>query len=230
MAAMDAVFATEFGLPLDYLAGKYDQQALNRAAQAQQALDRAAQAEAQVQQALDRAAQAQAQARQASDRAEQAEAFSREAETLARQALDRAAQAEARASQAEIIAQGVTTQLSAVYSSTSWVVTKPLRACKRLAVGDFSIFGRLTATSVIKAKQALRSVVSTSSPPLHQRLGGTAMNTTIPANDRHVLSEVSASMSDGWRSGVSLTLRSPLSRRIYMDLKAAIENEKLGED
>jgi len=213
MAVTDAAFATEFGLTLDSLAGKYDQQVK---ALAQQALYSAAQAEARAQ-----------------------------------QALDNAAQAHARASQAASVAQDMATQLSAVYSSTSWGVTKPLRACKRMAGGAFTIWRRLKATSLIKAKLALRPVVSAGIeyvyrypalqirlkqfvqrfPSLHQRLRRiAAINTVNFDNDGTVLSALSASMYDRGRFSVSLTLRSPLAHRIYGDLKAAIEKAKLGED
>ena len=282
MAATEAAFATEFGLTLDYLAGKYDQQvkaltqqAIDRAAQAetiaQQAIDRAAQAETIAQQAIDRTAQAETIAQQAIDRAAQAETIAQQAidrtaqaetiaqqaidrtaqaETIAQQAIDKAVQAENRASQAESMAQGMATQLSAVYSSTSWVLTKPLRGCKRMAGGDFSIFGRVTARCVLKTKQALRPIVSSSIsyvlrsptvhlrlyslvqhfPRLHQRLRRIAINTGILDNDRHAFSPLSTSNSNMGRSGNSLTLRSPLARRVYMDLKAAIDNEKSGEN
>ncbi len=256
MAATEAAFATEFGLTLDYLAGKYNlqvkdliqqaetsaqqaidraaqaesnaQQAIDRAAQAetnaQQAIDRAAQAESNAQQAIDRAAQAEANAQQAIDRAAQAESNAQQAidraaqaETNAQQAIDRAAQAETSASRAESIAQGMTTQLSAVYSSTSWVLTKPLRGIKRLAVGDFSIFRRLTAICVLKTKQALRPIISFSIsyvlssptmhirlnnfvqrfPRLHQRLRRIALNTGILDNEDYVISPLSTSISNG---------------------------------
>jgi len=202
MAATDGAFETEFGLTLAYLAGKYDQQVKACAAQAEV-------------------------------RATQAEAH--------------ATQAEAHATQAWIMAQGMATQLSAVYASTSWVLTKPLRAAKRLVGGDFSIFGRLAVTSVVKAKQTLRPVVSSCItyvyshpvfgsrlnnfvrrfPRLYQRLR--RINTGISDGGCDLPSISAAMSSKGGRSGVSSTLRSPLSRRIYMDLKAAIDNEKPGE-
>jgi hypothetical protein len=53
-----------------------------------------------------------------------------QAEAKALQAEARALQAEARAQQAEATAQQHLMQLQATYNSSSWRITKPLRACK----------------------------------------------------------------------------------------------------
>ncbi|MDD3935650.1 FkbM family methyltransferase [Rhodoferax sp.] len=100
------------------------QQASARAAlaesQAQQASARAASAESQAQQASARAASAESQAQQASARAALAEAQAQQAETKTEHAVAQAQQATVKAQQAE-------EQLDAVYASTSWRITAPLR-------------------------------------------------------------------------------------------------------
>jgi FkbM family methyltransferase len=75
---------------------------------------------------------------QAETRAQQAEARAAQAQARATQAQARATQAQARATQAEVKAQQAEaeviqtlTQLNAVYASTSWRITEPLRKLRK---------------------------------------------------------------------------------------------------
>ena len=95
-------------------------------------------------------------------KAQQAETKAQQAETKAQQAETKAQQAETKAQQAEAASNERLAQLQAVYASTSWKITKPLRAIKRLLAGDFAAFGRLTAAVKLKAKQTFRPMLSSS--------------------------------------------------------------------
>ena len=99
-------------------------------------------------------------AQQAETKAQQAETKAQQAETKAQQAETKAQQAETKAQQAEAASNERFAQLQAVYASTSWRLTKPIRAFKRILGGDFSIFGRSTAAVTLKAKQALRAAIA----------------------------------------------------------------------
>jgi SAM-dependent methyltransferase len=154
-------FAKEYGLTLDALVWKFDQQAMQASeraasaeaqahqaseraasaeAQAHQASERAASAEAQAHQASERAASAEAQAQQASERAASAEAQAQQAseraasaEAQAQQASERAASAEAQAQQASERAANAESALISVHNSSSWRLTAPLRMASRAA-------------------------------------------------------------------------------------------------
>ena len=138
-------------------------------------------------------------AQQAETKAQQAETKAQQAETKAQQAETKAQQAETKAQQAEAASNERLAQLQAVYASTSWKITKPLRAIKRLLAGDFAVLGRSTAAAKLKAKQTFRPVLSSSIkyvfnqpalrktlspvlkcfPGLHQRLLRVAVNTGV---------------------------------------------------
>ena len=106
-----------------------------------------------------KAQQAESKAQQAETKAQQAETKAQQAETKAQQAETKAQQAETKAQQAETASNERLAQLQAVYASTSWKVTKPLRAIKRLLAGDFAALGRSTAAVKLKAKQTFRPVL-----------------------------------------------------------------------
>ncbi len=103
-----------------------------------------------------RAQQAEAKAQQAEAKAQQADIKARQAEVKAQQAEVKAQQAEAKAHEAEATSSERFAQLQAVYSSSSWRMTKPIRAFKRILGGDFSILGRSTAAVALRSKHALR--------------------------------------------------------------------------
>jgi len=126
--ALNSAFDAKYGLTLEILAGRYQQQVEARATQVEA---RATQAEARAAQAEARAAQVEARATQVEARATQAEARATQAEARATQAEARATQAEARATQAEASATESSAQPAAVYASTSWRICAPLRFINR---------------------------------------------------------------------------------------------------
>jgi SAM-dependent methyltransferase len=145
LKTVDAAFAVEYGLSLETLATHYhaqleakNQEARNKALEAvtkaEQAEAKADQAEVKAEQAETKAEQAETKAEQAETKAEQAETKAEQAETKALAAGTKAEQAEAKAQdaqtkteQAEAKAQQVEQSLHAIYASWSWRITAPLR-------------------------------------------------------------------------------------------------------
>ncbi len=115
------------------------QHAVNRVDQAadkvQHAVNRVDQAENKAQHAVNRADQAEDKAQHAVNRAEQAA-------EKALQALTRVEQIEARASETEARSKEWQEQILALQNSTSWKVTKPLRAIKPMIVRVLSVLRR----------------------------------------------------------------------------------------
>ena len=152
---------------------------------------------------------------------------------------------EAKAQRAETASNERLAQLQAVYASTSWKITKPLRDIKRLLAGDFAALGRSTAAAKLKAKQTFRPMLSSSIkyvfnqqalrktlspalkcfPGLHQRLLNFAVNTGVVSG-----SDVLFQGNLRTQRVVPLELQNmtPRARQIYRDLKAAIENKNKG--
>ncbi|MBP8275741.1 MAG: methyltransferase domain-containing protein [Propionivibrio sp.] len=96
-------------------------------AKAQHAEAKAQHAEAKAHQAEETAQQAEAKAQHAEETAQQAEAKAQHAEAKAQHAEAKAQHAEAKAQHAEAASNQALTQLHAVYASTSWRITTPLR-------------------------------------------------------------------------------------------------------
>ena len=228
MQMLDRIFLDEYGLTLESLASRYDEKIGF-------CIDKA---ETKAQQAETKAQQAETKAQQAETKAQQAETKAQQAETKAQQAETKAQQAETKAQQAEVASNELLAQLHAVYASTSWRITKPLRAIKRFLSGDVSVLGRSTAAVKLKAKQIFRPLVASGIayvkkkpalrnrlkrvlakfPALHQRLLRVAMNEGAfrPAS----LKQCALSPE--------LHAMAPRTRQIYRDLKAAIENKNKG--
>jgi SAM-dependent methyltransferase len=236
-------FAKEYGLTLDALVWKFDQQAMQASeraasaeAQAHQASERAASAEAQAHQASERAASAEAQAHQASERAASAEAQARQAseraasaEAQAQQASERAASAEAQAQQASEGAVNAAAALTAVHHSSSWRLTAPLRMASR-AVSAF-LQGPKDLKPAIKTKTKLllahaslyvnrrpnlrqaALVVLAKFPTLKARLKVATMNRYFEPTTKPTASTDLANLT-------------PRARQIYADLKDAIDRRK----
>ncbi|MGB4672518.1 MAG: methyltransferase domain-containing protein [Azovibrio sp.] len=110
MVALDPLFEQHHGLSLEDLAGRF-QGSLETRFEALHA----------------HATQAEAIATQASAHATQAEAIATQASARAGEAERRATEAEACATRVEAIARQQAAQLEAVYGSTSWRITRPLR-------------------------------------------------------------------------------------------------------
>ncbi|EKE17394.1 MAG: hypothetical protein ACD_10C00470G0003 [uncultured bacterium] len=165
------------------------------------------------------------------------------AEAIAQQAESKAQQAESKAQQAENASNERLNQLQAIYNSTSWRITKPLRVIKSVTNGDFSVFGRLAVASRLKVKKTFRPFVASTItfvfkrptiravlshglklwPGLHQRFLRIAVNAGI------------APGLTGSRRGQTPRLLAPseLSPRgcnFYLSLQAAIQREMKGVD
>jgi len=157
----------------------------------------------------------------------------------------KAQQAETRAQQAEIASNERLAHLQALYDSTSWKVTKPLRAIKRLLAGDFCVLGRSMTAVKLKVKQCFRPVLSSSIgyifsrpalrkmsspvvkcfPALHRRLLNVAINTRVVVGiSRHV----PFGESERGVSSVEFNSMPPRARQVYRELKAEIEKKKKG--
>ncbi|RRW10433.1 FkbM family methyltransferase [Stutzerimonas stutzeri] len=191
---------------------------------------RAQQAEASAQQAETRSQQAEASAQQAETKSQQAEASAQQAEAKAQQA-------ESKALQAEMASTQHVAQLQAIYASSSWKVTRPLRVIKRLLTGDFSALVRLTSAAKLKAKKTLRPVIVAGIryvntrpvwrnrlkrlvepfPALRKRLIRIALNPIGNCNYRVVTRQAELPV---------IQLITPRARKIYQDLKNAIEKDK----
>ena len=199
------------------------------------------------QQAEIKAQQAETKAQQAETKAQQAETKAQQAETKAQQAETKAQQAETSARRWQIQANEWHERILALHASTSWRITKPLRAIKRLLSGDFAALQRSTATVKLKAKQAFRPVVSSGVayvfnrpalrkilspclkcfPSLHRRLLCVAVNTGVVEDGSGIGQRQSASAGNSVQFPMppELHAMTPRARQIYMDLKAAIENK-----
>lgn len=148
----------------------------------------------------------------------------------------KAQQAEAKALQAEAASNERLAQLQAVYASTSWKITRPLRGVKRFSLGDLAIFGDLAAVLKLQAKQTLRPVVVkgigyvnarptlrnrlkrlvSHFPWLRQRLARLALNS---------LERSKASLTGKRAFPLELKNMTPRARQIYLDIKRAIEKK-----
>jgi O-antigen chain-terminating bifunctional methyltransferase/kinase len=145
-------------------------QAQQAGGKAQQAEAKAQQAEAKAQQAEAKAQQAEAQAQQAGAKAQQAEAQAQQAGAKAQQAEVKAQQVEVKAQQANAESQHALAQLNAIYGSTSWRITAPMRASRTILSGSLPIFARatrITRTSIAKVPSARRVYHLTKNPVGH---------------------------------------------------------------
>ena len=128
-------------------------------------------------------------------------------------------------------------RIISLLNSTSWRITRPLRALKRMLGGDFSIPRRIIAAGTLKLKHWLRPALAhairfvfqrpglasvlnrllKSLPWLHKRLRRFAMNTGVVRFGSLSSSEHRPSMP-------------PRVRQIYAALQAAIEDNRTGEN
>jgi SAM-dependent methyltransferase len=255
---LDECFAKEYGLTLDSISSRYDTRIDERIAQAesraqqsetraQQAEARAQQAEARAQQAEARAQPAEARAQQEAIRADQAESRAQQAEERTKFAVRRAEQAEARAASAETaleathkelhnvhqanqhhwqVAEARHQQIQALLNSTSWRVTAPLRwvssVVRGLGLSTLKPREKVSLQQVaffVTKHPRLKSValsVLNRFPGLKSRMVRVITGTpTLPVQPQNVPSDVA-----------HLT---PRARRIYADLKAAIEQIREGK-
>jgi O-antigen chain-terminating methyltransferase len=177
ISLLDTPFSLEYGLSLENLTGRYQDQI--------------------------------------SARFQQAESKAQQAESKAQQAESKAQQAESKAQQAEAVSNERLAQLQAVYASSSWRLTKPLRAIKRIFGGDFSIFGRSTAAVTLKARQ-VRGLAR-------------ANATNYVFNQPKLINAFNLALKSlPWLHDAAPKLQSmtPHARHIFADLKAAVDRKK----
>lgn len=181
---------------------------------------------------LARFGQAEARSLRTEVSAEQAEAISLRAEA-------RAEQAEASAKQAEIAANELAIKLRAVYSSTSWRVTEPLRVAKQ-TLGRFvlkikkALYPVVAATiGHVLARPRLRAKAShmlRNLPWLHQRLLRVAIRTSLVSAGYHQKSSAHLhEFNDSFLDHGDLKLgMTPEARRIYKALQKRINGRQAG--
>jgi FkbM family methyltransferase len=189
-------------------------------AKAQQAEAKAQQAEAKAQQAEAKAQQAEAKAQQAEAKAQQAEAKAQQAEAKAQQAEAKAQQAEAKAQQAEAASTQALMQLQAVYTSTSWRITAPLRGLAGQAFKlspqrlkpQIKLLLRHAALYVYRRPRLRNAAFAVLNrfPTLKRRLVSLITSTPVPTTNQQ-------------NGPAELAQLTPRARQIYADLKAAIE-------
>ena len=227
---------------------------------------RADAAEARAEEQLTRADAAEARAGELLTRVDAAEVRADAAEVRAGEQLLRANAAEARAEAAEASQQAQRIrmdelggsahhwwqqanswheQVLALHRSTSWQITKPMRAVKRLANGDFSLFQRAGAIATLQSKKTFRPMIALGIqevfkrpelrarlssylkryPSIHQRLLRVAVNTGKVHGSLPVVEVEPTLFHENPLSEEMLTL-TPHARQIYAALKAAIEKNQ----
>ena len=199
--AVDAAFAGEYGLSMETLVTRYH-----------------AQSEAASQQAIERATQSEATSQQAIERAAQSEATSRQTEKA----------------------------LNAIYASRSWRITAPLRwvgnVVRWFVRGSFAwlTFAPMSRPRRVVRKACIHLKLFVSARP-HLKAFTLRWLSLFPAlkerlkrvgsqsqPDLHPFQQAAACVSP---AGVTVTIEgpeqlSPRARRIYNDLKAAIEQRR----
>ena len=180
-AATNPAFEAEYGITLESLVIRYDQQAESKARQAE------------------------TMAAQAESKAQQAETIAVQAESKAQQAETMAVQAESKAAEAQSHAHQINVQLNAVYSSHSWRITAPLRWCGHQArlVRRHGLAQRL---------KTLGKKIVRPSRSFSFRCSGQEDHGNLP----NVAGQSAA-------SNLKIDQLTPRARRIYAELKAAIE-------
>jgi len=234
-AATEAAFATEHGVTLEWLAERYDRMRDEReealraeigrlAAVAGFAEERVARAERRVREEADRRAQ------EAEERAARAEREARDAEARAVCAEAAAMRAEEHAMQAERQAREATAMLDAVLHSRSWRVTRPLRALSGACRDGYrrtrAMLARAARPGLGAALRAARS------RPRLMKLARSqlARQPRLRAWLYGLLHGVSGGGAPGTASPPSMPEPgsfadlSPRARKLYLQLKSAIEH------
>jgi FkbM family methyltransferase len=219
-----------------------EQRALAAEANAAAAAVRADCAEAQRQQEEARSQHLEMRCQQVKTRSQQLEARCLQLETESQRAEAQMQRALETAKDWEQRAQVLADRVTAVHASSSWRITAPMRAVKRVATGDFSL-GRRAAGLVAKGVRATirpyavllaRAVLDR--PALRHRISNALRK--FPTLREHLALFVrkagllpGAPASDGLMGGGAfaewnLSNMTPSARKIYAELKDAIQQRK----
>jgi SAM-dependent methyltransferase len=222
---LDDSFDLEYGLSLNTLATHYDNQMKNQAQQSETTAN----------QAITMAQQAETKAQQAETKAQQAETKAQQAETKAQQAETKAQQAETKAQQAETKAQQAEQALTLVYTSRSWRITAPLRWLN-LQLELLNQYGLRTRADALlrKSSSALTQCTFqyiTVRPRLHSMCVSSARKLRLYEPLQNIYKKLlnPQHSSTIWKLNGCEIFNDPIAhltpraRRIYSELKAAIE-------
>ena len=146
---------------------------------------------------------------------------------------------ELRAQQAEVASVESLAKLQAVYASSSWKITRPLRGVESLLAGDFVDLGRTVTAARIKVKQLLRPTVAAAisyvnaRPILRNRIKWLVSN--FPSLRQRLVRVALSSHGNSLESLVRQRERpfeqqnmTHRARQIFKDLKTAIDNKNEG--
>jgi len=224
----DDAFEGHYGLELETLAMRHENGISGKLSDILSRVDRTAELEARIQAAeaeLGRTRQQLAETRG------QLTARDGELKQTRQQLAEMRGQLTARDAEIEQIRQQASewnARVVALHSSTSWKLTKPVRAVRRLADGDVSPLRRASAAITLKAKQILRHGFVAATRQVsgrHQRLPRGASDAGpvdggVAGTPNHAGPDIRSHQA--W-DGDLLATMTPRARQIHADLKAAIE-------
>jgi len=173
-------------------------------------------------------------------------------DSKAQQAESRAEQAEAAARYWQIQADELHGRILALHASTSWRITKPLRAFKRLLTRNSFASSGTTVAVKVKVKQTLKPVLSASIayvfkrpvlrktlsaclkcfPGLHQRLLNVGVTSgAIKAGGAYIGKSPSVHVNNPMRLAVPVDAQhlTPRARQIYNALEVSLKNKNKRE-
>jgi len=224
----DDAFEGHYGLELETLAMRHENGISGKLSDILSRVDRTAELEARIQAAeaeLGRTRQQLAETRG------QLTARDGELKQTRQQLAEMRGQLTARDAEIEQIRQQASewnARVVALHSSTSWKLTKPVRAVRRLADGDVSPLRRASAAITLKAKQILRHGFVAATRQVsgrHQRLPRGASDAGpvdggVAGTPNHAGPDIRSHQAC---DGDLLATMTPRARQIHADLKAAIE-------
>ena len=238
--SVSAAFDVEYGVTLDMLSGGYDQQVNLKIQKAEiaalQAHEKIQQSEIRLAAAIDRAMETATQARHQADVALQ----------NADNATARADIAIARADNATARAQFAEDALNAIYHSTSWNVTAPLRwvGHQHKLLRERGVSGRLRdlckkiarpilarGIAYFDARPALRARHSGvgGKVRLYDRLRNTYLRIAIDDRAPSATSDTMVSEDSGYAPELTCTQPGAHAKAIYTELKSALEQSGRGD-